>query len=70
MTICVGVIIFLFLLMQMIVLKTTQSKTGIKKKADWIKFENLCFETILVDNFENQVDPIQKFTETLTSIAK
>ena len=56
--------------MQMIVLKTTQSKTGIKKKADWIKFEKLCFETILVDNFENQVDPIQKFTETLTSIAK
>ena len=34
------------------------------RKVDWIKFENLCSETILVENFENQADPIQKLTET------
>ena len=69
MTICGGAIIFLFLLLQMIVLKTTSSKTGILEKADWMKFEILCSGTILVENFENQADPIQKFTETLTCIA-
>ena len=35
------------------------------RKADWIKFENLCSEDISVEIFENQADPIKKFTETL-----
>ena len=69
MKICVGAIIFLFWFIQMIVLKMTRSQTGIFRKADWIKFENLCSETISVENFENQADPYQNFTKTLTSIA-
>ena len=53
----------------MIDLKMTRSQTKIFRKADWIKFENLCSETISVENFENQADPFQNFTKTLTSIA-
>ena len=39
------------------------------RKAKWIEFENLCSETILVENFENGADSIQKCRETLTNIA-
>ena len=31
------------------------------RKADWIKFENLRSETIMVENFENQADPFKTF---------
>ena len=32
-------------------------------------FENICLKNILTQEFENQLDPIQKFTEFLISIA-
>ena len=46
----------------------TQSKTEIlEKRLDIIR--KYLFRDYLVENFENQAHPIQKLTETFTSIA-
>ena len=39
------------------------------KKANWEKFNILCHEKLMFDNFENSEDPILFFTETLIDIS-
>ena len=50
-------------------LKTECTENWKLNKADWSLFENICLKNILTQEFENQLDPIQKFTEFLISIA-
>ena len=39
------------------------------KKANWEKFNILCHEKLMFDNFENSEDPILSFTETLIDMS-
>ena len=38
-------------------------------KADWTLFKNLCLQNILTEEFGNEMDPVQKFTDSSIHIA-
>ena len=49
--------------------KTDCTENWKLNKADWTLFENLCWQNILTEEFENETDPVQKFTDSLIHIA-